>query len=173
MNYQISYLSPQGHAKELACSFKRLFPSRTPIIDLKKENRIDADVFLIGFEFINNDIETIPDLIQQFLSKLESREILLFATSPVFINSQMHGQLERNIRRILPEKCKFHGLFLCQGEVYVTVIDQLASIATQHPDDLHIKCLLGQYRKAKGHPNREDVRKGYRYISAALHLDLE
>jgi len=36
MQYQISHISPQGHAKEMAMSFKRIFPSSTPVVDLAK-----------------------------------------------------------------------------------------------------------------------------------------
>ena len=48
MQYQISHISPQGHAKEMAMSFKRIFPSSTPVVDLAKTFFTDGNIHLIG-----------------------------------------------------------------------------------------------------------------------------
>lgn len=171
MYYQISYYSPQGHAKDLAFSFRRIFPSRTPVVDMAKDIRCDGNLHLIGFEFFEPKLEIIPDIIHNFLSTLENKEVLLFATCPICVTEQQQIKLERNLISALPKTCKYHGLFLCQGEVYKTKVNALTEQILQKQDNKELKELLRQYRKGKGHPNREDIRKGYRYIAAEFQLD--
>lgn len=171
MHYQISYYSPQGRAKDLAFSFRRIFPSCTPVLDLTKNACRDGKIHLVGFEFSEPGLEKIPDIIQCFLSALENKEVLLFATCPICAEEQQQLKLERRLVSMLHKTCKYHGLFLCQGEVYSTIVDALAKQILQKQESQELKSLLRQYRKGKGHPNREDVRKGYRYIAAELQMD--
>ena len=171
MQYQIFYISPQGHAKEMALSFKRIFPSSTPVIDLAKTFYTDGTIHLIGFEFQDSDVERFPETLINFLALLEYKEILLFATCPIAVSEHRKAEIERKIRSLLPVHCKFHTLYLCQGEVYDTVLEQLAQTASENPFDVGTKHLLEQYRMARGHPNREDIRQGYRVISAAFQLE--
>jgi hypothetical protein len=71
---------------------------------------------------------------------------------------------------LLPKDCKYHGLFLCQGGVYFTVLEDLLRQTEENPKCENTQLLLREYRKGKGHPNREDVRKGWRFIATALQL---
>jgi len=126
---------------------------------------------LIGFEFLDAEVEHFPESLISFLSLLEHKEILLFATCPIAVSEHRKTEIERKILSLLPLHCKFHTLYLCQGEVYDTILDQLVQTASEHPFDGSTKHLLEQYRMARGHPNREDIRRGYRVISAAFQLD--
>ncbi len=125
MNYQISYYSPQGHAKELAYAFRQILPSRTPVVDLTADVSESYDLHLVGFEFLESKFKEIPPQVQCFLSTLEHKEILLFATCPVHTDETHRMQIERSMIPFLPKNCKYHGLFLCQGEVYLTVLEDL------------------------------------------------
>jgi len=170
MTYQISYFSPQGHARELALSIRKLFPSNTPTVNLVLSTEHAADVHLVGFEFLTADLTAIPSQVVLFLQTLAGRDILLFATCPICANPQLREQVEQRILPLLPPRCRFHGLFLCQGEVYVTVLETLSQQAAQEKNP-ELRQTLSQYRKGRGHPNREDIRSARRFISAALHLN--
>ena len=170
MNYRISYYSPQGHAKELAYAFRRILPSRTPVVDLAAETAEVCDMHLIGFEFPEPKFDKIPQQIQQLLSKPEHKDILLFATCPVHAEEKLRMKIERSMIPLLPKDCKYHGLFLCQGEVYLTVLEDLLRQTEENPKCENTKLLLREYRKGKGHPNREDIRQGWRFIAKELQL---
>jgi len=170
MDCRISYLSPQGHARELAYSFRRILPSRTPIVDLSQQFSTDGMLHLVGFEYSDISLDTIPVPVQHFLNQLHGKDVLLFATSPVCVDTKIHDKLDRHMLSKIPADNKYHGLYLCQGEVYLTILEDTAKMADQHGNS-DAKDLLRQYRKGKGHPNREDIRKGYRFISATIPLE--
>lgn len=130
-----------------------------------------CDVHLIGFEYQEPKFDKIPQQIQEFLSELEYKDILLFATSPVRTDENLRVQIERSMVPFLPKNCKYHGLFLCQGEVYLTVIEDLLRQTEEKPECEDEKLLLREYRKGKGHPNREDIRKGWRFIDKEFQLN--
>lgn len=171
MNYRISYYSPQGHAKELAYAFRRILPSQTPVVDLSVEAPQSCDVHLIGFEYQEPKFDKIPQQIQEFLSKLEYKDILLFATCPVRTDENLRMQIERSMVPFLSKNCKYHGLFLCQGEVYLTVLEDVLHQTEEKTECEDAKLLLREYRKGKGHPNREDIRKGWRFIDKEFQLN--
>ena len=171
MNYRISYYSPQGHAKELAYAFRQILPSRTPVTDLAAVTSEACDIHLIGFEFPEPKFDNIPNQVQHFLSTLQHKEILLFAACPVHADEKLRMQTERSMIPFLPKNCKYHGLFLCQGEVYLTVLEALLRQAEETPAGTDAKLLLREYRKSKGHSNREDIRKGRRFIADELQLN--
>jgi hypothetical protein len=52
---------------------------------------------LIGFEFPEPKFVKIPQQIQQFLSKPEHKDILLFATCPVGTDENLRMQIKRNM----------------------------------------------------------------------------
>ena len=170
MNYRISYYSPLGHAKELAYAFRQILPSRTPVTDLAAESSEVSDIHLVGFEFSEPKFDEIPRTIRQFLSNPEHKDILLFATCPVRTDENLRMQLERNMIPLLPKSCKYHGLFLCPGAVSPAVLESLLQSEAK-PRYEETKLLLREYRKSKGHPNREDIRKGWRFIADELQLN--
>lgn len=123
MNYRISYYSPQGHAKELAYAFRQILPSRTPIVDLSQQFSTDGMLHLIGFEYSDNRLDTIPVLVQHFLDQLHGKDVLLFATSPVCVDTKIQEKLDMHMLSLIPADNKYHGLYLCQGEVYLTILE--------------------------------------------------
>ncbi len=170
MNCQICYLGPQGHARDLAFTFKTLFPSRTAVMDLLKEQPFDADITLIGFELLKDDVDEIPEIVRNILTTLRSREVILFVTCPLAINEKTHRYFEITIKSMLPQKCRFRGMFVCRGEVYDTMIEELGYMRQQFPNDEGVAYLYDQYRRSKGHPNRIDIRNGRRFIADAWDL---
>lgn len=170
MDYRISFLSPQGHARELADSFRRLLPSHTPVTDLSQQFCEEGRVHLIGFEYSGPDCEEIPVPVRQLLDRMQGKDLVVFATCPVCIDSRRWESLDRYIFSLVPADCRYHGLFLCQGEVYLNILEQTKLLSAQ-PGQENAKLLLRQYRKGIGHPNREDIRNGCRFISEALSLE--
>lgn len=170
MKCQICYFSPQGHSKELAFTFKTLFPSRTAVMDLCKEKPFDADMTLIGFELLNDDVDEIPEIIRNILTTLSSGEVIIFVTCPLAINEKTHRCFEITIKCMLPQKCRFRGMFVCRGEVYDTMLEELGYKRQQFPHDEGVAYVFDQYRRSKGHPNRIDIRNGRRFIADALDL---
>ena len=171
MNYRISYYSPQGHAKELAYAFRQILPSRTPVTDLAEGSSDTCDIHLVGFEFPEPKFDEIPKQVRYFLSALQYKEILLFAACPVRTDEKRRMHIERSMIPLLPENCKYHGLFLCQGEVHLSVFEELLRQAEEKPECTDAKLLLREYRFGKGHPNREDIRKGRRFIANEFPLN--
>ena len=171
MEYQISYLSEQGHVKELARCFKTLFPSRTPVVDLSKHYVCNKATHLVGFEYMDAQCKEIPHVIQEYLKDMSNKEILLFVTCPVCVTTGLIEEIEKDVLGVLPNNCKYHGIFACQGEVCISEIDKLCKIASGKAYKSEERILLSEYRKSRGHPNREDIRRGYRYISSELNLD--
>lgn len=168
---RISYFSPQGHARELAYLFRRLFPSNTQAVDIMNGFFGEETLHIIGFEFHEPACEQIPDIVKKFVNELTYKELLFFATCPVCPDPKIREQIEGNLISILPETCKYSGLYLCQGEVRCEVLDTLAKNVSCRRGDAEAQMLLRQYRKGRGHPNREDIRNGYRYLAAALQLE--
>ena len=56
-------------------------------------------------------------------------------------------------------------------KVYLTVLEDLFRQTEETTTHKDVKLLLREYRKGKGHPNREDIRKGWRFIAKELQLD--
>ena len=50
MQYQISFLSPNGHARCLAETISKILPADTAVMDLEEECEVYAETQLIGFE---------------------------------------------------------------------------------------------------------------------------
>ena len=74
MQYQISFFSPNGNAENLACSYKQILPSLTPMVDLRKEAALHtADTHLVGFEFPGTSLEQIPEQVQKFMAQLDNK----------------------------------------------------------------------------------------------------
>jgi len=140
-------------------------------VDLSQQFCTDGTIHLVGFEYSDSKLDGIPEKIQSFLDQLHEKDILLFATSPLCVNTQMQEKLDRRMLSRIPADNTYHGLYLCQGEVYLTILEDTEKLADQQ-GDAEAKDLLRQYRKGKGHPNREDIRKAYRFISSSIPLEI-
>lgn len=168
MNYQICYMSPQGHAEKLALGFLPIFPAGTEVVDLSKGKYSDADRYLIGFELLENDINRILEKIAGFLPNVKHKEVLLFATCPVAVDEEFHRTLDRSIKQNLLKESTFRGLFVCRGEAFKAVIKMFLGLQKRPYDCKVIAAVQEEYQMSKGHPNRNDIRNGLRFISEAL-----
>ena len=158
MQYQISYYSPQGHAKKLAMAYKQLLPFLNPIVDLSNQIVTNNCIHLVGFEFSDTKVDEIPFIIEQFLSGMADMQVLVFATTPLCVNDALHKQAEELVLTCIPEKCKFLGFFLCQGEASSGLIEKLVLLRTKDPSNQDLRSELRMCRSSRFHPIRQDIR---------------
>lgn len=172
MNYQISYISPAGHAEVLAETFGRILPRGTMIVNLEREEAVaDAEVHLIGFELTGNS-DAIPFAILEYLEQLEDKSILFFVTSPFEPNDKLKDSIERKLLPFLPESCDYRGMFVCYGEVSKEMMRDLRNRLSQQPDNERGQELLHTFNESVGHPDKADARQGCSFIINALELNL-
>ena len=172
MQYQISFFSPNGNAENLACSYKQILPSLTPMVDLRKEAALHtADTYLVGFEFPGTSLDRIPEQVQKFMAQLDNKKILLFATTPLADEEDAYIRAEAALQVCLPAKCDYLGLFLCQGEVDSALIMKLMLDSAMDPHNRKLRHELSLCKKAKKHPNRQDTRMACRFLVQALRLE--
>lgn len=170
MQYQISYYSPDGHAEEMAFSFRQLLPSLTPLVDLTKHTLQGSCTHLVGFEFPEASLEEIPEVVHHFLSGLANMEVLVFATYPLLIDDGILAQAERLVLSCLPETCKYRGLYLCQGAASQQLIQSLTQAIAYDPANKSLRKSLKICRSSAYHPTRQDIRMGCRFVADALSL---
>lgn len=171
MQYQISYLSPLGHAEKLAAAFERMLPSDTMTINLDDESDARGEIHLVGFE-LGSKMDAIPYKILEFLEKLDEKIIFLFATCPIPSIESVKERAERAVVPFLPEDCDYRGLFMCRGQASKQFMMELENFAQQQPYNEKAKVWLSQCKKSEGHPNREDLRQACRFAAEILELNI-
>lgn len=172
MQYQISCLSPNGHAEALANAFARLLPPRTELSRLDGEVSARAEIQLIGFEMGGTNTGAIPFRVLEYLEKLDGKIIFLFATVPFQPNEAVTNKLHSSVIPFLPDECDYRGLYLCAAQPPESLVRDLRSVIAHQSDHSRAKYWLDRCEKAKGHPDAEDIRKGCEAVRRALELDI-
>lgn len=172
MQYQISYLSPNGHAEKLAQAFRRVLPGDTRTANLEEGSNACADVQLIGFEIGGTKVDVIPFRVLEYLEGLEGKVILLFATVPFQPNDAVRNRVNNAVLPFLPDECDYRGIYLCAAQPPQTLVRDLRSVLSAQPEHDRAKFWLEQCEKAQGHPDAEDLKKGCQFMLHALQSDI-
>ena len=109
MQYQVSYLSPNGHAETLANAFCRILPRDTYVSSLVENAPANADVQLVGFEMGGTKLDAIPFKVLEYLEGLDGKIIALFATVPFQPNEAVRNKLNNSVIPFLPDECDYRG----------------------------------------------------------------
>lgn len=171
MQYQISYLSPNGHAKKVAEAIADILPSDTKVLDLQDGCEVYAQTHIIGFEMNEASIRAVPYPIMELLNELEGHQIVLFVTSPFKTDTNARSIMENRIAPFIPEDCQYEGLFLCVGQASDGFLNAMRKEAELHPDDEQAKTRLSRCEESIGHPNETDLLNACSFVADALHLD--
>lgn len=172
MQYQISYLSPNGHAETLANAFCRILPRDTHVSSLEENAPAYADVQLVGFEMGGYNLDAIPFKVLEYLENLDGKVIFLFGTVPFQPNEAVRNKINNSVIPFLPDECDYRGLYLCSAQPSEVLMRDLRNVVSSQPDNTRAKHWLEQCEKAKGHPDADDLKKGCHFMRHALELDL-
>jgi len=171
MKYQISYLSPSGHAEQLADAFSRLLPTDTAVTDLNEESVVCGDVHLVGFEIDGSKPGAGPYKVMDFLEQLDGKTLFLFVTSPLYVSEHWKKRNENILCAFIPDHCDFRGIYMCQGAASEEFLEELREIATWHAEESWVRDWLEQCHHAEGHPDQDDILQGCRVMMEALELN--
>ena len=171
MQYQISYLSPKGHARKISAALYHLFTHRCCVKDLAIDGEVSGDACLICFEFGGTNLDAIPFKVIELLEKLEGKTILLFATIPFEVNDGIRSRIEKTIRPFLPDECDYRGVCLCSAEPGAALLRDLQALAAQQPDNTKAEFWLKSCSNAVGHPDKDDIRSCCEFASRNLAPD--
>lgn len=171
MQYQISYLSPNGNAKCLTDMISQILPADTVIMDLEEECEVYAETQLIGFEMNEVSIRAVPYRIMELLNKLEHQRVVLFVTSPFRTNSHVKDLMEHRIKPFLPETCQYCGLYLCTGQASDGLLNSLRIHADNNPDDKQAVQVLHRCEESIGHPDADELREACRFVIKTLKIE--
>ena len=172
MQYQISYLSPNGHAETIANAFCRMLPGDTYVANLEDEGAAYADVQLVGFEMGGTKLDAIPFKVLEYLEGLDGKIIFLFATVPFQPNDAVRNKVNNSVIPFLPDECDYRGLYLCAAQPPESLVRELRNLIASQPDNIRAKHWLEQCEKATGCPNGDDLKKGCQFMRHVLELDL-
>lgn len=171
MQYQISFLSPNGHARCLAEAISKILPADTAVMDLEEECEVYAETQLIGFEMNEVSIRAVPYRIMELLNKLEHHNVILFVTSPFRTNSHVKDLMEHRIEPFLPETCHYLGLYLCTGQASEALLNSLRFHAEKNPEDKQAENALRRCEESIGHPDEEEITKACRFVAEILRIE--
>ena len=172
MQYQISYLSPNGHAETIANAFCRMLPGDTYVADLEEDGTAYADVQLVGFEMGGTKLDAIPFKVLEYLENLDGKVFFLFATVPFQPNEAVRNKVNNSVIPFLPDECDYRGLYLCAAQPPESLVRDLRNVIASQPDNTSAKHWLEQCKKAQGHPDTDDLKKGCQFMRHALELDI-
>lgn len=171
MQYQITYFSPSGHAAKLAAAYHSTLPSPISCRSLESHPSTEADIYLVGFDFTDATLESIPEEVVDFLKKLEGKTILLFATVPFRLSDIIDRNASNAVIQALPRECDYLGLYLCPAQPSPALTKQLADAMARDPNNWRARHWHEQCVQAMGHPDEADLQNGCRFARHVLRLD--
>jgi len=170
MQYQVSYLSPNGHARKVAEAITDILPPDTKLLDLQESCEVYAETLIIGFELNEASIRAVPYPIMELLNELKNHQVLVFVTSPFKVDINARSVLEYRIAPFIPGGCQYRGLFLCPGQASACFLNEVRKNAEQHPEDHQAKAFLAHCEESIGHPDETDLLNACHFVADALRL---
>lgn len=170
MQYQITYSRPTDHAHVLAAAFQSLLPPDTLCRSLDEHPTAEADVHLVGFDFRDASLKSIPENVRAFLAQLDGKTIFLFATVPMQPNDIIEKSVSDLAIAALPRECDYLGLYVCPAQPSAALLEELETKTKHHDDNWRAKFWHEQCTRAMGHPNDTDIQNGCRFAAHVLHL---
>lgn len=163
----IVYSSITGNTKQIAEAIYEGF------------TKDEADIYSVQEQFNLNDYDNIavgywltrggPDKsIQELLSKLNNKTVILFQTQGAELNSEHSITAFARAASYLGSNCKILGTFASQGKINPAM---LARRRSSDPTDPHAATErnLKRWEKASQHPNAEDIMRAKEFVIAMKH----
>ena len=171
MQYQVSYLSPNGHARKVAEAIADILPADTKVLDLQEGCEVFAETHIIGFELNEASIRAVPYAIMELLNEVDGHKIVLFVTSPFKADANAERVIENRIAPFIPEDCQYEGLFLCVGQASDGFLNAMRKEAETNPEDAQAQSRLARCEESIGHPDETDLMNACSFVADALHLE--
>lgn len=171
MQYQVSYLSPNGHAQKAAEAIADILPADTKVVDLQEGCEVFAQTHIIGYELNEASLHAVPYAIMELLNELDGCQIVLFVTSPFQVDSNAKNVMENKLAPFIPEDSEYGGLFLCAGQATDSFLSAVRKEAELHPVDAQVKARLARCEESIGHPDEDDLMRVCSFIADALNLE--
>ena len=168
MQYQISYLSPNGHTRKLAESILKILPEDTAILDLEEECENRGQLHLIGFEMNEASIRAVPYRIMELLNMLEHQDVVLFVTSPFRPDAHVKNVMEHRIEPFIPETCRYRGLYLCIGQASDALLNMVRAEAEKRLDDVQMQERRKRCEQSVGPPDENELLEAQRFVAEIL-----
>lgn len=171
MRYQVSYLSPNGHTKQLAEAIRQALPSDCVLMDLAQECEVYAETQIIGFEINEVSFRAVPYRIMELLNKLEQHSVILFVTTPFHADARTKAKAERWLEPFIPETCRYMGMYMCTGQATEWLLQTVRTYAERHPEDGYAAQRLQHCEESIGHPDVDEIQALWRFIAGKLKVD--
>ena len=172
MEFQLSYLSPNGHAKRRAQAIVGILPKDTITIDLEKDCELHAETLLLAFEMNEVSPRAVPYRIAELLSRVEHQKVLLLLTVPFRPNTNIKSRVENWLMPFLPQTCSYCGLYFCAGQASEGLLRNISLRTEREPYNRRLGQSLHHCKDSKGHPNEEDLQQACCFVKKALGLNL-
>jgi hypothetical protein len=164
MKYEIAYLSLSGNTEKLAYGIADELPSNETIItDLSNEELSgQAEICLLCF---GADKGTVPVKIMDALDELENKTIMLFITSGIEPTEEYISSVENKVSPFLPDECDYRGMFMCRSKFPDNVLSAAKQKLAEEPDNRYARKILSDAETSANHPNKDDYKNAYRFIT--------
>lgn len=166
MKSLVLYSSLTGNTKKLAEIIYEELPNEKVIKKISdKENLQDYDLIIIGY-WVDKGI--CDNKSKEILQGLTNKKVILFGTLGAANFGQYYSKVKSNVEKLIEDKNKILGHFLCQGSISEQVIKRLEEKVKVNPDDEHIKAQLEAYKLGLTHPDEKDLENCREFIKDTL-----
>lgn len=155
MKILITYSSRTGNTKKVAEAIHEEFKDCSeimPIEDVKEV--VGYDYVFVGFWA---DKGTADEKAGKFMATVEGHKCAIFATLGAYPYSIHAHEILVNASKLLSEKNKVLGSFICQGPVDPALLEKFKSFPKDNPHYPNEAAQL-RHKIAAEHPNEEDLK---------------
>ena len=161
MKILLTYSSKTGNTKKVAEAIGEALQLRAVPVE-EKPAVTGYDLVIAGYWV---DRGTADAKMKDFLGKLTSQKVALFATLGAEANSEHATQCLENGAALLGEGCEVVGRFICQGQVADEMVDMMKNMfPAGHPHAMTPE-RLARIEKAATHPDAADLAAAREYFS--------
>lgn len=159
--YSVVFSSKTGNTRGLAEKILEALPEEEcAFIGEAREDGIAsasyADVIFAGFW---TDKGTCSRGMQEFLTGLENKKIVLFGTAGFGGSEEYYNKIMESVKTFLPSDCEVLGTYMCPGKMPIGVLKRYDAMLLENPENQQAKMMVENYHNAASHPDREDEKK--------------
>lgn len=165
MKILLVYSSLTGNTKKLAEKLFEIMPEDTEIYKVEDAPEPDNyDLVCVGFWA---DRENADKKAQEFMKKISSKNVFLFATLGAYPDSEHAVKTMKNAKSIVQERNTVVGEFICQGKVDENLVKRFSQLPPEHPHGM-TAARKARIEEASKHPNEDDFSKARQVLGLTI-----
>ena len=154
MSYAIVYSSPTGNTAMLAQTIREALPqAECCYFGEPDDQALSAKRIYVGFW---TDKGSCDGETAAFLPLLHGKEAALFGTAGFGGDRDYFAGILQRAQSLLPQDCRCHPGFLCQGKMPPAVGERYRAALEQNPQDPRALGMWAAFQEGLHHPNRAD-----------------